>query len=82
MANLTIRISTTHEEFNATDLDFSTVTPLQIIDKMRGEIPEAGQGMGWTMLRDKTVVDQNVTLDKLGFKDGDTAILTGKVEGA
>jgi len=82
MAKLTIRISTTGSEFEANDLDFAQVTPQQIIDNMRGNLPDAGQGMGWKMLKGAQVVDQNVTLDKLGFKDGDTAELMAKVEGA
>lgn len=82
MANLTIRISTTGQEFDANDLDFNSVTPQQIIDNMRGNLPDAGQGMGWKMLKGAQVVDQNVSLDKLGFKDGDTAELMAKVEGA
>ena len=82
MAKLTIRISTTGSEFEANDLDFTQVTPQQILDNMRANLPEAGQGMGWKMLKGGQVVDQNVTLDKLGFKDGDTADLMAKVEGA
>ena len=82
MSKLTIRISTTGQEFDANDLDFNIVTPQQIIDNMRGNLPEAGQGMGWKMLRGAQVVDQNISLNSLGFKDGDTAELMAKVEGA
>lgn len=82
MAKLTIRISTTGQEFDADDIDFSQVTPQQIIDNMRGNLPDAGQGMHWKILKGAQVIDQNVTLDKLGFKDGDTAELMAKVEGA
>jgi hypothetical protein len=82
MAKLTIRISTTGSEFEADGLDFTQVTPQQIIDNMRGNLPDAGQGMNWKMLKGDQVVDQQVTLDNLGFKDGDTAALMAKVEGA
>jgi len=82
MAKLTIRISTTGSEYEANDLDFSQVTPQQIIDNMRGNLPDAGQGMGWKMLKGAQVVDQNVSLTQLGFRDGDTAELMAKVEGA
>ena len=82
MAKLTIRISTTGSEFEADGIDFAQVTPQQIIDNMRGNLPEAGHGMGWKMLRGSQVVDQHVTLDQLGFRDGDTAELMAKVEGA
>lgn len=82
MAKITIRISTTGQEFDANDLDFNVVTPQQIIDNMRGNLPDAGQGMGWKMLKGAQVVDQTVSLDKLGFRDGDTAELMAKVEGA
>lgn len=82
MAKLTIRISTTGQEFDANDLDFNAVTPQQIMDNMRGNLPDAGQGMGWKMLKGAQVVDQTVSLENLGFKDGDTAELMAKVEGA
>ena len=82
MATLNIRISTTGEEFDADDLDFSQVTPQQILDNMRDNLPDAGQGMGWKMLKGSQVVDQNTSLEDLGFKYGDTAELMAKVEGA
>lgn len=82
MAKLTIRISTTGSEFEADNLDFTQVTPQQIVDNMRGNLPDAGQGMGWKLLRGGQLVDQHVTLEQLGFRDGDTADLTAKVEGA
>ena len=82
MAKLNLRISTTGSEFEANDLDFTQVTPQQILDNMRGNLPDAGQGKGWKMLKGGQVVDQDVSLDKLGFKDGDTADLMAKVEGA
>lgn len=82
MAKLTIRISTTGAQFETSDIDFARYTPHQIIDHMRGNLPAAGEGMGWRMLKGTHLVDQHVTLDQLGFKDGDTAELTGKVEAA
>jgi hypothetical protein len=82
MAKLTIRISTTGSEFEADNIDFTQVTPQQIIDSMRGNLPEAGQGKVWNMLKGNQLIDQHVTLDQLGFRDGDTAELAGKVEAA
>lgn len=82
MAKLNILMPTTGSEFEANDLDFSQVTPQQIISNMRGNLPDAEQGKEWKLLKGDLVVDQNVTLDKLGFKDGDTAQLMGKVVGA
>lgn len=82
MANLTIRISTTREEYDANDIDLSEVTPRQVIDNMSGVLPGAGQDMEWKMLRGNQVVDQEVSLEDLGFKDGDTAELMAKVSGA
>jgi hypothetical protein len=38
--------------------------------------------MGWKLLKGDQVVDQHGTLDQLGFRDGDTAQLMAKVEGA
>jgi len=82
MANLTIRLSTSGQEFTANDVDFSQTTPQQIIDNMHGVLPEAGAGMTWRMLKGAQVVDQNVPLEELGFQDGDTAELMTKVAGA
>jgi hypothetical protein len=82
MAKLTIRIPTTGSEFETNDIDFTQFTPQQIIDNMRGNLPEAGQGLGWKMLKGAQVVEQHVTLDQLGFRDGDTAELMAKVAGA
>jgi hypothetical protein len=82
MAKLTIRIPTNGSEFETSDIDFAQFTPQQIIDNMRGNLPDAGQGKGWKMLRGGQVVDQHVALDQLGFRDGDTAELMAKVEGA
>lgn len=82
MAKLTIRIPTTGAEFETSDIDFTQFTPQQIIDNMRGNLPDAGQGMGWKMLRGDQVVEQHVTLDQLGFRDSDIAQLMAKVEGA
>jgi len=82
MAKLTIRIPTTDAEFETSDIDFTQYNPQQIIDSMRGNLPQAGQGKGWKMLRGGQVVDQHVALDQLGFRDGDTADLMAKVEGA
>lgn len=82
MAKLTIRISTTGAEFETSDIDFTQYTPQQIIDNMRGNLPPAGEGMGWRMLKGGQLIDQHVSLDQLGFRDGDTADLAGKVEAA
>ena len=82
MAKLTIRIPTTDSEIETTDIDFTQITPQQIIDSMRGHVPDAGEGRGWKLLRGGQVVDQHVALDQLGFRDGDTAEVMDKVEGA
>jgi len=82
MAKLTIRIPTTGAEFETSDIEFTQFTPQQIIDNMRGNLPEAGQGLGWKMLKGAQVVEQHVTLDQLGFRDGDTANVMSKVEAA
>lgn len=82
MAKLTIRIPTTGSEFETSDIDFTQYTPQQIIDNMRGNLPEAGHGMGWKLLKGDQVIEQHITLDQLGFVDGETANLMAKVEGA
>jgi len=82
MAKLIIRNSRTGQEFDANDLDFNTVTPQQIIDNMRGNIPDPPQGWIWYMLKGGDLVDKSQLLYKLGFKDGDTAVLIALVEGA
>lgn len=83
MAKLNIRIPTTGLEFETEDVDFSQITPQRIIENMRGEIlHDPGENMGWRMLRGSQVVNQDATLEDLGFRDGDTADLMAKVEGA
>lgn len=82
MATLNLKVSTTGEEFAVPDIDFSTVTPQQIIDTMRNQLPSAGQGMGWKLLKGSQVINQNESLESLGFQDDDTAQLMAKVEGA
>lgn len=82
MAKLTIRILTTGAEFETSEIDFTQYTPQQIIDNMRGNLPPADQGKVWNMLKGNQLIDQQATLDQLGFRDGDTAALTGKVEAA
>jgi len=79
MAKLTIRIS---RNFGTNDLDFNAVTPRQIIDNMRGTLPDLPQGLKWVMLKGGNFIDHDVSLDKLGFKDADTAELIALVEGA
>ena len=82
MAKLTIHNLTTGAEFEANNIDFTQVTPQQIIDNMRVNLGNAGQGKVWNMLKGNQLIDQHVPLDQLGFRDGDTANLTGKVEAA
>lgn len=81
MATLTLRIATTGEEFEAKDIDFGTVTPAQLIDNMRDILPH-NDNETLTLLKGSILVDQNETLDKVGFKDGDIAEIVGKVKGA
>jgi hypothetical protein len=82
MAKLTIRILTTGAEFETSDIDFTQYTPQQIIDNMRDNLPDAGEDKIWNMLKGNQLIDQHATLDQLGFRDGDTAALTGKVQAA
>jgi hypothetical protein len=82
MAKLTIRISTTGAEFETSDIDFAQVTPQQIIDNMPGNLADAGAGNDWKMFRGTQPVDGHVTLDQLGFRDGDTAELMAKLKAA
>ena len=82
MAKLTIRIPTTGAEFETSDIDFTQFTPQQIIDSMRGNLPHAGDNRGWNLLKGNQVVEQHVTLDQLGFRDGDTANVLSKLEAA
>jgi len=83
MATLNVAISTTGEAFVARDIDFTEVTPKDILANSEDfNLPPPPQGEEWRLLRGSTVVDENTTLDKLGFKDGDTAQLMTKVKGA
>jgi len=82
MATLNLKVSTTGEEFAVPEIDFTEVTPQDIINTMRDQLPTAGQGMGWKILKGSQVVSQNESLANLGFGDGDSAQLMAKVEGA
>jgi len=82
MAKLTIRIPTNGAEFETSDIDFTQFTPQQIIDNMRDNLPDAGEDRGWNLLKGNQVIEQHATLDQLGFKDGDTAIVMSKIEAA
>jgi Holliday junction resolvasome RuvABC DNA-binding subunit len=81
MAKLTISHPTTGQEFE-TDVDFAVVTPSQLIQNMKDNLPNPEQDKSWQLAKGSQLVDQHTTLEKLGFKDGDVAHIVGKVEGA
>jgi len=82
MAKLNVIIPTTGEEFEIPDLDFSTTTPKDILTSDGFVLPEAPQGQKWQLVKGSQVVDENLTLEELGFKDNDMAQIMAKVKGA
>jgi hypothetical protein len=81
MANLTIIHPTSGEQFE-TEVDFATVTPNQLVQTMKDNLPAPEQNKTWQLAKDNMIIDQHASLDDLGFKDGDSAHIVGKVEGA
>lgn len=82
MAKLNIVHPTTGEEFE-TEVDFTVVTPRKLMQEMKDNLPAPETNKSWELAKGNLIIDQDTTLEKLGFKDGDTAhILSGKVEGA
>jgi len=82
MATLNLILSTTGEEFGVPDINFSDVTPKDILSSDDLGLPAAPAGQKWQLLKSSQVVDENTTLDKLGFQDGDKAQIMAKVVGA
>ena len=82
MATLNLIKSTTGEEFGVPDINFAEVTPKDILSSEDLGLPAPPAGQKWQMLRGDQVVDENTTLDKLGFQDGDKAQIMAKVQGA
>jgi hypothetical protein len=82
MATLNLVILTTGESFEAQDIDFEEVTPREILNSEVLGLPVAQDGQKWQLLKGSLVVDQEKTLAQIGFKDGDEAYITAKVNGA
>lgn len=82
MATLNLINSTTGEEFGVPDIDFSEVTPKDILSSDDLGLPEPPAGQKWQLLKGSQVVDENTTLEQLGFQDGDKAQIMAKVQGA
>ncbi|MDR0602979.1 MAG: hypothetical protein LBG80_01580 [Bacteroidales bacterium] len=79
MATLNLIDSTTGEEFRVLDIDFAEVTPKDILSSDDLGLRAAGQN--WWFLKGSQVVDENTTLEKLGFQDNDKAQFMEKVVG-
>jgi len=82
MATLHLVQSTTGVESKVPDIDFSEVTPKDILNADDLDLPKPPQGQQWQMMKGSQVVDQNTTLEDLGFQDEDKAEITAKVQGA
>jgi hypothetical protein len=82
MATLNLIKSTTGEEFGVPDINFAEVTPKDILSSEDLGLPAPPAGQKWQMLRGDQVVDENTTLERLGFQDGDKAQIMAKVQGA
>ncbi|MFQ5752208.1 MAG: hypothetical protein ACE5HI_09450 [bacterium] len=82
MATLNLIVSSTGEEFSVPDIDFSEVTPKDILTSDDLGLPEPPAGQKWQLLKGSQVVDENTTLSQLGFEDGEKAQIMAKVQGA
>ncbi len=82
MATLNLIKSTTGEEFGVPDINFAEVTPKDILNSEDLGLPTPPAGQKWQMLRGDQVVDENTTLERLGFQDGEKAKIMAKVQGA
>lgn len=82
MATLHLINSTTGEEFEVPEINFSEVTPKDILSSNDLGLPVPPTGQKWQLLKGAQVVDENTTLEKLGFQDGDKAQIMAKVQGA
>ena len=82
MATLNLVNSTTNEEFDVPDINFSEVTPKDILSSSDLGLPPPPAGEKWQLLKGSSVVDENKTLEQLGFQDGEKALIMTKVHGA
>lgn len=82
MATLNLINSTTGEEFGVPEIDFAEVTPKDILSSDDLGLPEPPTGQKWQLLKGSQVVDENTTLEQLGFQDGNKAQIMAKVQGA
>ncbi|VDH04159.1 hypothetical protein [Bergeyella zoohelcum] len=82
MATLNLINSTTGEEYEVPGIEFAEVTPKDILGSEDLGLPAPPAGQKWNLLRGSQVVDENTTLEKLGFQDGDKAQIMAKVQGA
>jgi len=82
MATLNLINSTTGEEFGVPDINFAEVTPKDILSSEDLGLPVPPSGQKWQLLKGSQVVDENTTLERLGFQDGDKAQIMAKVQGA
>jgi hypothetical protein len=75
MATLDLIIQSTGEQFTLVDVDFSVVTPRDILMEFENSEFFPERGSEWCLLKGSIVVDTNTSLESLGFKDGDKAKL-------
>lgn len=83
MATLHLINTTTGEEYEVPDIDFSQVTPKDILESEDLGLPAPLYGHSWAFstLKDRQILDSYKTLEKLGFQDGDTAYFRQSVLG-
>jgi hypothetical protein len=82
MAKLNLILSTTNQEFEVPDIDFAEVRPKDLLSSKDLGLPQLPEGKKWQLLKGSIVVDEDTTLEKLGFRDGDNALIMAKVDGA
>jgi hypothetical protein len=82
MSKLNLIISTTSQKFEVPDIDFAKVTPKDILSIEDLELPPPPARSKWQLLKGPVVVDENTTLEKLGFRDGDKAQIMAMLSSA
>lgn len=85
MKTLSVCFAQTGATFNAPDLDFATVTTDQLIHDLieSGQIPAPGAGQQYRLAdKSNAIITENMSLEKAGFEDGDTATLVIKGQAA
>lgn len=85
MAHITVRIAQDGTTVPVEEIDLGQVTNTQLIQEMvnSGQIPAPAGGHEYRLAgKNNEILTETITLEKAGFKDGDTITLLDKGLGA